>query len=336
MAASVAIRKLQDSTGIRHSPNGDLFPAGLVVSRDFADIDELAAAIKNWNHEGLQLAAGSFRGQLLLSHTAGMQIHRVRLSPAILVRGFAVPGSIAVGIQTGGTRRAYWRGETLRPTDVAVLDGGDEIDFHTTGPTEMLVVSVDRELFQHYVNSLRRQPLSPNLTDCRLTFSSLAESQWLTRRWTELAERTLYLAHRLADSNIARHLEAEILDALLAKTQPVSPEPSLAERRLMASRAHKYMVLNLDVPMTIKDICEAVGTAERTLHLGFRESFGITPKKFLKTMRLSAARRDLQHPRADTTVTEVALRWGFFHLARFAGDYRSMFAESPSVTLRRR
>ena len=36
-----------------------------------------------------------------------------------------------------------------------------------------------------------------------------------------------------------------------------------------------------------------------------------------------------------TTVTEVAMHFGFFHLGQFARDYRQAFQELPSETLRR-
>ena len=334
MSLPSAIQKLQDQATAR-SHHGGLFPAGLVAARDYVDIDEMAAAVKNWNHEGVQLSPGAFRGQLLLAHTASMQIHRARLSPEILIRGFAVPGSIVFGIQSGGANRGYWRGEVLRPTDGVTLDGSDEIDFRTTGPTELIVVSVDRSLLGEYLDSIRASLRPADRRRSRLTFLSPIESQWVTRRWKELAACTLHLARRLENSHIARHFEAEMLHALLAKAELEFRDDSRVDRRLAANRAHRYMTLNLDVPMTIKDICKAVGAAERTLHLGFRECFGTTPKRFLKTLRLNATRRDLQHPDHQTTVTDVALRWGLVHLARFAGDYRKLFLESPSETLRR-
>ncbi|WP_431934031.1 helix-turn-helix domain-containing protein [Nonomuraea jabiensis] len=39
---------------------------------------------------------------------------------------------------------------------------------------------------------------------------------------------------------------------------------------------------------------------------------------------------------SETTVTEVALRWGFTHLSRFASFYRETYGHAPSVTLRGR
>jgi len=60
------------------------------------------------------------------------------------------------------------------------------------------------------------------------------------------------------------------------------------------------------------------------------------PMAFLRRRRLEAARRDLfaTSPR-EVSITEVALRYAFAHLSRFAADYRRCFGESPTETLRR-
>ena len=46
-------------------------------------------------------------------------------------------------------------------------------------------------------------------------------------------------------------------------------------------------------------------------------------------MRADLIRAD---PRS-TRVTDVAMRWGFFHQSRFAQQYREQFQELPSATL---
>jgi len=49
---------------------------------------------------------------------------------------------------------------------------------------------------------------------------------------------------------------------------------------------------------------------------------------------MTAAREELTRPGPTTTVTDVALKWGFNHLGRFSGFYTRQFGEAPSETLR--
>ena len=77
------------------------------------------------------------------------------------------------------------------------------------------------------------------------------------------------------------------------------------------------------------------GVSERTLRAAFHDVVGVSPKRYALMQRLQAAHQALQQ--ADphtTTVTDVAMTFGFFELGRFAGRYRHTFGEVPSQTLR--
>jgi AraC family ethanolamine operon transcriptional activator len=53
-------------------------------------------------------------------------------------------------------------------------------------------------------------------------------------------------------------------------------------------------------------------------------------------MQLNAARRDLRMARdRSERISDIAMRWGFLHLGRFAEEYRLLFGERPTDTLRR-
>ena len=113
------------------------------------------------------------------------------------------------------------------------------------------------------------------------------------------------------------------------------PRPPCPRRQLLAREAEAWLRENMTEPVTIRDLCAALHTSERTLHAAFREHVGTTPKMFVKAQRLQAARHDLLHPGPRTRVTDVALRWCFLHFGWFAHDYHALFGEPPSRTLRR-
>ena len=75
---------------------------------------------------------------------------------------------------------------------------------------------------------------------------------------------------------------------------------------------------------------------ERVLRRAFQDTHGAPPSRYLRTLRLSEARRALLSTLdRDVTVTEIATLFGFAELGRFSVEYRAVFGESPSVTLRR-
>ena len=88
-------------------------------------------------------------------------------------------------------------------------------------------------------------------------------------------------------------------------------------------------------PFTAASLAGIAGVAVRTLQEAFRRHLGTTPMEYLRQVRLERVRADLlAADPARTTVSEVAHRWGFAHLGRFAAAYGRRYGEHPSRTLR--
>ncbi len=101
--------------------------------------------------------------------------------------------------------------------------------------------------------------------------------------------------------------------------------------------AERYVRRSLSEPIAVEDLAEAAGVSVRTLYYGFQGFLGTTPMKFLKRMRLHAARDDLAAAaRTGRTVTQIALDCGYQSLSSFSRDYRAQFGESASETMRGR
>ena len=103
----------------------------------------------------------------------------------------------------------------------------------------------------------------------------------------------------------------------------------LVDRFIKVSREH------LHASLSIGELCRIAGLHHRTLLRAFWAVHRTTPYRYLHALRLDEARQMLSQGTTNSdTVTQVAMRFGFRELGRFAADYRAAFGESPSQTLR--
>jgi len=109
-----------------------------------------------------------------------------------------------------------------------------------------------------------------------------------------------------------------------------------AHYREIVDRFEKIARANLENTTSMAGLCRDAGVTPRTLARAFRAVHGTTPLQYLHDLRLTEARQSLLLGCGGAkSVTEVATRFGFRELGRFAGAYRERFGETPSQTLRR-
>ena len=100
-------------------------------------------------------------------------------------------------------------------------------------------------------------------------------------------------------------------------------------------RVKGYLAEQGDAPVTMTQLCELAHVSRRTLQYSFETILGISPLRFLRVSRLNQVRRALSDASKGRTVTDISAEWGFWHASQFAKDYKQLFGESPSNTLRR-
>ena len=110
----------------------------------------------------------------------------------------------------------------------------------------------------------------------------------------------------------------------------------LSHRHHIVGRARAYMLERICEPLQISRVCRDLGVSRRALQYSFHDVLDINPVAFMRNLRLSGARRDLFEADTAVQVKDVIDRWGFWHPSRFSGEYRQMFSERPSETIRRR
>ena len=254
------------------------------------------------------------------------------------------PGRAAMDAQT-----AFVVGEAALP--VRVASGRRELDtaqpyLHPFAPAEawwegrLLVTATQleerpvRELIeQHYGRGdlpVRFEATAPRSPDRARLWSAAASHARAVAAVHEV------FANELVRDTVFRSLTAALVSAFPSDLLglPAARDGATATPAAVR-RAIAYMEENVAEPISVADIAAAARLSARGLQEAFRRVVGDTPTRYLRRMRLEAARADLQRrERTDgATVAQIAHRWGFTHVPRFATYYRETFGESPRDTL---
>jgi AraC-like DNA-binding protein len=143
----------------------------------------------------------------------------------------------------------------------------------------------------------------------------------------------------LAHPEVCRAMEQTLLHVMvqcLAEGLAVETNPRPRyQRHPVMRRFEHFLEENPDHPIYVPEVCAAIGVSGRTLRARCEEHLGMGPHRYLWLRRMNFARKALAM--ADPTaasVTTIALDHGFGELGRFSVQYRELFGESPSATLR--
>jgi AraC-like DNA-binding protein len=146
----------------------------------------------------------------------------------------------------------------------------------------------------------------------------------------------------LAMSQVAgRHLEGLVLDGLLLGQPHNYSEAAIGFSRRAPGGVIKRAVELIEErpaePWTSVGLATELHLSVRALQAGFQREMGMTPMAYLRMVRLRRAHVALREGSpGETTVQAVALSVGLLHQGRFAVNYRAIYGEMPSETLRRR
>jgi AraC family ethanolamine operon transcriptional activator len=107
-------------------------------------------------------------------------------------------------------------------------------------------------------------------------------------------------------------------------------------RRQIIRQVRDFIDQHGDEYLSVADLASAAGSSERTVRTAFQEYFSVGPVRYLNIRTLHLAREALRaNDSSATTVAEVLTRFGVWEFGRFARDYRALFGELPSQTLRK-
>jgi AraC family ethanolamine operon transcriptional activator len=129
----------------------------------------------------------------------------------------------------------------------------------------------------------------------------------------------------------------ELMARVLVSAQPQRPvKASFNRSRQLIHKAEDFCGQHPNQPLRIGQLCRELGISERTLRDTFNKLTDTNPLSFLKTQRLNQVYHELREgDPGKVLVKQLAYDNGFFHLGHFCRDYRQLFGELPSATVKR-
>ena len=284
----------------------------------------------------------TFHGVLIRDVTLGY----LDYSTAVRIDVRALPNDILVIVPaTGGSTISTTAADgTTRTVDAspvmaAIPSPGAPMTLECGADAAHLVIRIDRQAFDTHLSRLLGRTLDGAIEfEPAFDISSVTASRWNFA--VQMLHAEIYEPESLLHETIGLGSLEEFLMSALLHTQASNYLGQLTSSKPPMSGtvrdAMEYIEEHLAEPIAVHDVAAAAGVSTRTLQNLFSKDVEQSPTSWIKNRRLERVRSDLADASAnsDMTVTDVATRWGFTHLGRFAVTYKNRFGESPSQTLR--
>jgi AraC-like DNA-binding protein len=302
---------------------------------DLDDYDAMQGVSPSWTERHSQVGKGRASIHLALATTGRMQLAYAAKSPGCRIEGAPLPGMSLLGIAMGGPFLQL-QGQQWRPDRFGYVPDGAEYAVMGSAPHRMFALVVQSDLLDQAARSRWGHGLPIDRSGPVLRERRPGGSWVVARTWACWVAAALRHPEILKDPDVSARMEEDVLGAILDASEMMvdGPEPARPWREL-ALRAEAHLRDTLAEAPQLPEICRAVRASPRSVHASFKAIFNTTPKAYQIALRLDAVRNALLRAGAGTTVTSVAMKYGFYQLGRFAGDYRRMFGEGPRETLKR-
>jgi len=310
-----------------------------LIDRDFDDFDEFCCNARAWDLDYRQIEPGPFCSQLLIAGKDQMQFTWSRLARRLIQKGAPPKKLRTFGLLANSQISMFWRGQQVSGDQLFVFPDGAELNCISQSDFSVFAVSLSDPILAQVCQSLNLPELE-RILGGKEVFCCDPDNLELLRQFLAGAERNLRTGGaRRFDFGMLDVIEIETAErilSLLSNGKHPQKVCRIRRREKILEIATDYINANSTQHLSISELCHVANTSERTLEYAFRERYGVTPKYFITACRLNTAKKALLFgSSSETSVSDVALQAGFWHRSKFAEDYKKLFRELPSQTLRR-
>ncbi|GAA0217148.1 helix-turn-helix domain-containing protein [Castellaniella daejeonensis] len=304
-------------------------------TRTARDADDHARNLSQWEQSYDQFSSGDFQGRLTELWLPRLQLFQESANQALRQSCAAWRDSLWFGLPA--PHQQVSRLDALPIPDHTLLfrPGARQFELNTPQDYNIFGIVLDQDLLREHLT-----PQDEDISDMLGEGGTLTIEPVLYQRMTQTLGHALF-EPLPAGGATAEALQETVLDLLwTAIAQGSRPDPDPHYSRIRHSRqivqqARELVLAQASHRLSIADICRQLHISRRTLQYSFQTAVGLSPLAYLRILKLNQVRRRLRNAQDFSgRVTQAATTWGFEHLGQFSQDYRHLFGECPSATLK--
>jgi AraC family transcriptional regulator, ethanolamine operon transcriptional activator len=301
----------------------------------FRDFDEFADSIDGIAGRFVPTARSAAEWWVDAVRAGMLSLQQIQIGGSATFAGDGQPGSFTLGVPMTKPQCIRIDGQRLDSNSFIVLKENQPFTFAGQHVTRWAGVTLPAD--HHILSEDLLDKLHSSDGACtRTEHARLEQLRWLVSRiccgspGIDLSDPA---AAKMAEQEIAAVTVRALECSLRLQVRPIG-RPHLSRERVIA-RALELIRAHEGQPLFTSDLCRAAGVSERTLRNTFNEYFGVGPIRLLKMRQLREIRAALlaADPGRET-VANIAGRFGVWDFSLFARNYKRLFGESPSQTLR--
>ncbi|WP_323121247.1 helix-turn-helix domain-containing protein [Burkholderia alba] len=309
----------------------------LFQSRSLEDAHDHGLAVAGWRQVYRQMTPGRFVGTVTQVLYDDFHFFRETVNRRVAQTGMSPESRTSLAVPLLAPLVGTFQGQQINGYALLALRAGEDFEFHTPEGMRLVGISAASDM----VDALCEAELGGGETRRLRHVLRLTDAQGVAlgarlSSYIDDAQRNPERLEYAATRRMFRDAMLGIfLDFLAGGAGNQRHDITHATYSDIVRRCEKYLRDRPEEPVTVLELCRALRCSRRTLQTSFQRVADVTPVTYLRTIRLNAVRRLLRTSALDELcVGEAAARWGFTHLGYFAREYRDLFGELPSQTLR--
>lgn len=297
------------------------------------DANQQALSLTAWEQRYDQHSSGHFWGYLDEFKAPRLHVFEEVTNRSLIQQCCVHPNAIWIGFSLQ-PQRPRIDGLAVERSQVMLRPAQQEFELLTPESFQIFGLVIDQALLEH---RLSEADFSAWQVAKILNDENTQQGCWrLVDLIHQLLNRDSIVNQRLAGSDWGQFeslIENSVLDRLSEFFVPAhSSNTNASSRRSALKRIQHYIENSGRYPQSINELSQIACVSRRTLQYVFEQELNSTPITYLRECRLNQIRRSLIHAEEGLSVSDLALKHGFFHMGSFHHYYKVLFGETPNQT----